>query len=44
MASLSAHVESCMPQPIHSDASTTGLYDRRKKKIRRNIVERVSVK
>ncbi len=27
----------------HTDARTTGLYDRRKKKISRNIVERISV-
>ncbi len=27
----------------HADARTTGLYDRRKKKISRNIVERISV-
>jgi len=27
----------------HSDARTTGLYDRRKRKISRNIVERISV-
>jgi integrase/recombinase XerD len=27
----------------HADARTTGLYDRREHKIRRNIVERISV-
>ena len=28
----------------HADARTTDLYDRRKKKVTRNIVERISVK
>jgi hypothetical protein len=27
----------------HADPRTTGLYDRRKRKISRNIVERISV-